>query len=145
MAITKEALKNLTIDDFKVYEGIPWEHNKTDCYTLVQKVYAELFQTYLHPYDRAENWWTMPEIYNLYKDNYEREGFSKIEITEDNPLQIGDAILMKIGCEVPVHAAIYVGDNKILHLFMKRNSIIEDYNGVWLETTSEVIRHKNFF
>lgn len=145
MAITKEALKSLTVDDFKVYEGISWEHNKTDCYTLICKVYDELFQTHLRDYERAADWWTMPEVYNLYVDNYGNEGFSKIEITEDNPIQIGDLILMKIGCEVPVHGAIYVGDNKILHLFMKHNSVIEDYDGIWLNTTSEVIRHKNFF
>lgn len=134
-------MKNYTIDDFKKYEGVEWKHGTSDCYTLIQRVYDEMFEILLKNYERKEYWWTRPEIFDLYRENYEKEGFSKIEIRENNPLQIGDLILMNIKCNVPVHAAIYIGDNKILHHFMNKKSSIEEYDGIWKSTTSEVIRH----
>ena len=141
---SKADLNNYTVDDFKKFEGIQWEHGKTDCYNLIQKVFWEMFNIALSDYDREKYWWAHPELFDLYRQHYEQEGFVRVEITEDNPLQIGDAILMTIGCEIPCHAAIYIGDNKILHHFMNKESSIEEYDGIWKQTTSEVIRHRNF-
>ena len=49
--------------------------------------------------------------YNLYLDNFAKEGFS--EIVAD--VQPGDLILMNLGSKVPNHAAIYLGDQLVLH------------------------------
>lgn len=140
----RDDFKNYSIDDFRKFEGIEWVHGVSDCYSLIQRVYWEMFSIPLSDYDRKTYWWVHPELFDLYRQHYEQEGFIKVEITEDNPLQIGDAILMTIGCEIPCHAAIYIGDNKILHHFMNKESSIEEYNGIWKQTTSEVIRHRNF-
>lgn len=142
--VTKEDLKKFTIDDFRKFKGIPWKHGDTDCYGLIRKVYKELFEIELNDYERKDGWWNDPEKYNLYKDNYEKEGFCKVEINENNPFQIGDFILMDIFCGVPAHAALYIGDNHILHHFSNRVSGIEPYIKLWKKTTVEVIRHKNF-
>ena len=142
--MTKEELNTLTINDFKKYEGTEWIHGVSDCYTLIQRVYKEIFNIELAYYERKDYWWAHSELYDLYRENYAKEGFNRIEISEDSQLQIGDAILMTIGCKIPCHAAIYIGDNKILHHFMNKESSIEEYDGIWKQTTSEVIRHRNF-
>jgi len=138
----KEEFSKYSVDDFKKYEGTPWEHGVTDCYNLIQRVYDEMFGITLHDYERQKYWWAHPELFDLYRQHYEEEGFTKL--SDNEQLQIGDAILMKIGCEVPCHAAIYIGNNKILHHFMKKESSIEEYDGIWKQTTSEVIRHRDF-
>ena len=140
----KKDLDKLTVEDFRKFKGIPWKHGDTDCYGLIRNVYKDVFGIQLNNYERPDNWWDFPEMYDLYRENYTKEGFQKIEITKDNPLQVGDLILMDIFCGVPAHGAIYIGDNHILHHFAGRVSSIEPYIKIWVKTTVEVIRHKQF-
>lgn len=143
MYYTKDDLKNLSAANFVQYEGIPWEHGKTDCYTFVQKIYKECFGITMKDYERKEQWWRLPDC-NLYIENYMNEGFFVPKITKENPLQVGDGFLITVGQKIPVHVAMYVGNNKIIHHFMKRQSMIEPYIGIWKDTTVKILRHKNF-
>lgn len=140
----KKDLNKLSVDDFRKYKNIEWKHGDTDCYGLVRLVYDEVFGIKLNNYERPDNWWDFPEIYDLYRDNYGKEGFLKVDVKDESELQIGDLILINIFCKVPAHCAIYIGDNHILHHFAGRKSTIEPYIKIWKKTTAEVIRHKNF-
>lgn len=130
-----------TEEDFRRYVGIDFKHGSTDCYGLIRRVYRELFNMELTDYVRPDEWWD--KDYNLYMDNIEREGFRLV----DNDLQrfwkVGDIILMAINSTVPCHAAIYIGEGKILHHFYGRKSTIENYCRIWKNTTTAVFRHKN--
>lgn len=128
--------------DFKKYVGIDFSHGTTDCYGLIRRVYSEMFQINLRDYARPDNWWDHDEEYNLYMDNYAREGFELIDDTI-RTWEIGDLILMAIRSTVPCHAAIYIGNGKILHHFYGRKSSIENYCRLWKNTTVGVIRHKD--
>lgn len=139
----RDDFKNYSIDDFRKFEGIKWVHGVSDCYSLIQRVYDEMFHITLRDYERQEAWWVHPEIFDLYRQHYEDEGFRKIEINKNNPLKTGDIILMDLHCGVPAHGAIYIGDGYILHHLPKKLSNIELYTGLWIDTTTEVIRHRN--
>ena len=91
-------------------------------------------------YARPAEWWNHDE-YNLYMDNFEKEGFMLSELSI-NDWEIGDLILMAIQSTVPCHAAIYLGNGKILHHFYGRKSSIENYCRLWKNTTVAVLRHR---
>lgn len=129
--------------DFRNYVGIDFVHGSTDCYGLIRRVYSELFHIELTNYARPDNWWDHPDEYNLYMNNFEKEGFRLIDSDLPRTWEVGDLILMAIQSEVPCHAAIYIGNGKILHHFYGRKSTIENYCRIWKNTTTGVIRHKD--
>lgn len=130
-------------ETFRRYIGIDFNHGSTDCYGLIRRVYAEVFRIQLRDYARPDNWWDYPEEYNLYMDNMENEGFRLVESDLIKDWEVGDFILMAIQSTVPCHAAIYIGNGKILHHFYGRKSCIENYCRLWKNTTTAVYRHKD--
>lgn len=132
-----------TEEDFRQYIGIDFVHGSTDCYGLIRRVYSELFGIDLRNYARPDKWWDYPELYNLYMDNFEREGFRLVDSDLIQSWKTGDLILMAIQSTYPCHAAIYIGNGKILHHFYGRKSTIENYCKIWKNTTTAVIRHKD--
>jgi cell wall-associated NlpC family hydrolase len=97
-----------------------------DCYTLVRDYYAEL-GVYLGDYDRKG---TLESDADNYLHNLTNEGFVKISIPEKHSL-----ILMCLGYDRPNHAAIYIGDNMILHHASRRLSSRDVYGGYWAKNT----------
>ena len=53
----------------------------------------------------------------------------------------GDAFLLAVRSVVPNHAAVYLGDNKILHHVLGRLSNLENYGGMWKHMTVAHLRH----
>lgn len=109
-----------------------------DCYGLVRDYYRERLAIELNRYDHDSWWWE--EGKNFYLDNYEAEGFYKVE---DGTIEKHDLILMQIRSKVINHAAIYVGDNLILHHMFGKLSKKDVYGGYWAEKTIMILRHKN--
>ena len=92
------------------YVGREFSHGVVDCYSLCRDWYKREFGLELRDYPRRDKWWEHGE--NLYLENFEKEGFRRIPIAE---LQRGDALLMQLVSPVPNHAAIYLGDQQVLH------------------------------
>ena len=132
-----------TEKDLNRFIGIDFRHGSTDCYGLIRRVYSELFHIDLTDYARPDNWWDHEDLYNLYMDNFEKEGFRIVDSDIMRTWEVGDLILMAIQSTVPNHAAIYLGNGKILHHFYGRKSTIENYCRIWKNTTTGVIRHKD--
>ena len=129
--------------DFRKYVGLDFVHGSTDCYGLIRRVYSEMFKINLRDYARPDFWWEDSKKYNLYMDNFESEGFRLVDSDLPKTWEVGDLILMAIHSDVPCHAAIYIGNGKILHHFYGRKSAIENYCRIWKNTTTAVIRHKD--
>ncbi len=119
--------------------GRPFVIGSQDCYGLVRDFYRLNYQIELTNYARPDRFWEAD--INLYGDNFSSEGFSNIDVSPRD-YRVGDAFLMAIKSQYANHAAIYIGDGKILHHFYNRLSSIDLYAGVWRNTTVAVLRHK---
>lgn len=116
--------------------GRNFYHGVLDCYALVKDYYASECGIQLPEPVREDDWWHKGQ--NLYLDNYEKNGFERVF---DEPRK-HDLFLMQIRSPVPNHAAIYLGDEVILHHLHGRLSSRDVYGGFWQKATTHHIRHK---
>ena len=120
------------------YVGREFSHGVVDCYSLCRDWYKREFGLELRDYPRRDQWWDHGE--NLYLENFEKEGFRKIPVAE---LQRGDALLMQLVSPVPNHAAIYLGEQTVLHHVQGRLSSRDVYVGYYLKNTACALRHES--
>ena len=118
--------------------GREFEHGKTDCLTIVRDAYM-LAGIDLPDYEREDDWWHNGQ--NLYLDLLPKNGFERVD-AED--LQEGDVILVCLGSETPNHAAIYAGNQHILHHCPDRLSKRDLYGGFWRNYTHSIWRHNQW-
>lgn len=118
--------------------GREFEHGKTDCLTIVRDAYM-LAGIDLPNYERADDWWHNGQ--NLYLDLLPKNGFERVN-AED--IQEGDIILVCLGSETPNHAAVYIGNQYILHHCPDRLSKRDLYGGFWRNYTHSIWRHKQW-
>lgn len=122
--------------------GREFSHGVLDCYSLVKDAFAREKGIYFKDYHRPDEWWLRGM--NLYREHMLAEGFIEIK-SPDVPLpdllKPWDLILMQVASPVENHAAIYLGDNMILHHVMNRLSCHDVYGGWWRQITRSVWRH----
>ena len=118
--------------------GREFEHGKTDCLTIVRDAYM-LAGINLPDYEREDDWWHNGQ--NLYLDLLPQNGFERVD-AED--LQEGDVILVCLGSETPNHAAVYIGNQYILHHCPERLSKRDTYGGFWRNYTHSIWRHNQW-
>ncbi|MFQ0995510.1 C40 family peptidase [Gilliamella sp. BG2] len=116
--------------------GREFNHGETDCLTLVRDAYM-LTGIDLPNYERQDDWWHKGQ--NLYLDLLPKNEFEQVE-----DIQEGDAILVCLGSTTPNHAAIYIGNQFILHHCPNRLSKRDLYDGFWLKYTHSIWRHKQW-
>lgn len=119
--------------------GREWSHGVLDCYALVRDWYAQEREIFLPDFERHDLWWHAGG--NLYLDNYAAAGFTAQP--ESAVLQVGDVLLMQIASPVPNHAAIYLGENMILHHLQGRLSSRDVYGGYYQKHTTHILRYQN--
>lgn len=116
--------------------GRQWVHGVTDCYTLIRDWYRISASVYLAEYERREEWWKHGD--DLYVQHFSDEGFSEIDLQDIRP---GDALLMRVGSRVANHAAVYLGDNVILHHAQNRLSGRDLLDDAWRRRITHVLRY----
>ena len=110
-----------------------------DCCTLIKEVYKSELNIDFECHGGHDGWWDNGE--NRYLDNYEKQGF--VRILDDTDVIKYDIFLIKLVSPVPNHAAVYLGDGKILHHVHGRLSNREPYGGYWRNHTTHHLRHKS--
>jgi proteasome lid subunit RPN8/RPN11 len=110
-------------------------HGVLDCYTLLQDYYQRTLAITLPHYTRNDNWWKLGQ--DLYTTQFASAGFVQV----DAPPQLHDVLLMQVHSDVANHAAVYLGDGKILHHLHSRLSCEDVYGGYWERHTVTVLRH----
>ena len=103
------------------YVGRQFVHGSDDCYGLVRDFYKNEFDIELTNYARSDNWWNCGQ--DLYMQNFKKEGFYLLGDL-DEP-QFGDLYLIAFQASVACHAAIYIGENKVLHHVVNRLSKVD--------------------
>jgi proteasome lid subunit RPN8/RPN11 len=114
--------------------GRVFSHGVLDCYSIIRDWYKEARNIELLDFERHDGWWNNGG--NLYLDNFEKAGFVKCD-----ELHEGAVLLMQIGSNVPNHAAIYLGDDLILHHIQQRLSSRDVYGGFWRKNTRMILRY----
>lgn len=118
--------------------GREFEHGKTDCLSIVRDAYM-LAGIDLPDYERADDWWHNGQ--NLYLDLLPENGFERVDAEN---LREGDIILVCLGSETPNHAAVYIGNQYILHHCPDRLSKRDLYGGFWRNYTHSIWRHNQW-
>lgn len=119
--------------------GRPFVWGVFDCFTLSRDYYRENFGFLIADVQSYDyEFWKKGQ--DLYGEWYAKAGFRIIDETE---LQKHDGLLLQIaGSPVANHAAIYLGDNLILHHLEGRLSMRAPYGGYWQKHTRYFLRHE---
>lgn len=117
-------------------EGRAFVYGVHDCSTLMRDYYAEKFGVAMSIPASEHGWWLTGQ--NLYMDNLENVG---LVIVSD--LQPDDLILMSFDSQVPHHAAIYLGDDIILHHLEGYPSMKTFYGEFYRKATACIARLKS--
>jgi len=126
------------------YVGRPFVHGIQDCWSLCRDWYVhEQNLTDMPDPPRADEWWD-DGTSDLYRNNLAAAGFTH-RVADWADMIPGDLILMQIRSrnQVPNHAAVYVGDGKMLHHMYGRLSRVELFGGYWQHNTVSVWRHRS--
>jgi proteasome lid subunit RPN8/RPN11 len=118
--------------------GREFKHGEMDCYTLFRDAYHLCGFDFPNFY-RDDDWWHNGQ--NLYLDNMESNGFYQVSAS---CLKNGDVILFSLNSRAVNHAAIYIGDNLILHHLPNRLSKRDLFSGYWLKNYHSIWRHKKW-
>lgn len=117
--------------------GRQWAWGICDCWTLVRDWYQE-HGLELRDWNRPAT----PEMFEkqpFFDESWKKTGFQ--ELSDDDELQAGDALLMAINDGKLNHVGVYTGDGMILHHIRGRLSS-EDIYGGWLQKcTGRRLRH----
>lgn len=116
--------------------GRPYVHGIHDCYTLIVDWYREEPGITIPEFERPENWWK--KGLNLYMENFEVAGFRRLS---NEPFEKGDVIIMQLRSPVPNHAAIYLGDDLMLHHLENRLSCRDVFGGYWRKNNVATVRY----
>ncbi|MEZ2586157.1 C40 family peptidase [Kluyvera intermedia] len=120
------------------YTGRQWVLGYADCWSLIREYYQREFDIGLNNYSVSYEWWEGGKEH-LYDDNWEHEGFAEVAPQEMQP---GDIIMMRVQASVTNHAAIYLGENIILHHMYGHLSSRTPYGKYYRDRTVRVVRHK---
>lgn len=122
----------------------PFRHGVTDCYALIRDYYSVELGITLPDYAREWEWWQQGG--NLYLDGVEAAGFVPVPVDEIQP---GDMLLATLRGGVPCHAAVYLGNELILHHLTAikpydttRRPVTEPIHR-WRQHISHAFRHKD--
>ena len=125
-----------------VYTGKDFIIGKQDCFSLVRDYYKDL-HIQIKDYPRDDNW--VNKTKHWYDIDFVNEGFLKVCGEFDESLaKKHDVILFRLIPNVPhaSHAAIYLGNNLILHHPRNGYSLIENFNESLKRRAMMVVRHK---
>lgn len=114
--------------------GRVFSHGVLDCYAIIRDWYKQERGIELQQFERHDGWWEAGQ--NLYVDNFAQAGWERCEDMHE-----GAMLLMQIGSSVPNHAAVYIGDNMILHHVQNRLSSRDVYGGYWRKVTTHILRY----
>lgn len=114
VVISSDGKYNKTYIPDRYFEDAPYEgrlfiHGLFDCYTLISDwFYRERKINLPWNVQRPYGWWDTQQ--SLYMQHFREYGF-----TQSTKLEAGDVMLFNLKGSVVNHAAVYLGDNMILH------------------------------
>ena len=120
--------------DYRALVGKHWDYGRQDCFSLVRDYY-QLLKIGIPDFPRPESLERTESIFLRYA---KAVGFEPVPF-EDR--QHHDVLIMRLGTKNPMHAAVYVGSDRILHQRMNGISAVEPLRRYYWQRTAAVYRH----
>ena len=120
--------------NYRTLLGQQWEYGKSDCYSLLRQYYS-LLGIKLPDFDRPAS---LLRTHSIFLKHASDLGFVPVPF-EDRSLH--DVLIMRLGTQAPMHAAIYLGGDRILHQRMNSISAVEPLGRYYRQSVSAVFRH----
>ncbi|QGY29080.1 C40 family peptidase [Pantoea cypripedii] len=121
--------------------GRRWVLGHADCWSLVREYFRLEHGITLGNWSVDYEWWVDGKE-NRYDDNWQGEGFTEVDAAAMQP---GDVIMMRVQAPVTNHAAVYLGNNIILHHAFGNLSARIPYGKYYRDRTVRIVRHKELF
>lgn len=119
--------------------GRPYVYGVFDCWTIIRDYYKQEYNIDVPDFPRVDDFWE--KGIDTFGENWGNAGFVHVG---EGDLRVGDVLFMQTGASGLIdHAAIYVGNNQILHHVGNRLSRHDIYGGFWEKHTILFTRHKN--
>lgn len=120
--------------NYRALTGRQWSYGQNDCFSLLRDYY-KLLGIDVPDFPRPES---LERTESLFLKYARAVGFDEVPFNERMP---HDVIIMRLGTKSPMHAAIYVGNNKILHQRMNSISALEPLGRYYRQSVAAVFRH----
>jgi cell wall-associated NlpC family hydrolase len=120
--------------DYQSLVGLRWEYGVNDCFTLVRQ-WFKLQGIELPEFARPEN---LEICDSIFLEQAEAIGFEQVEYDRRLP---GDILIMRLHTRTPMHAAILLPDELILHQRQDSLSAIEPLRRYYVKRIAAVFRY----
>ena len=120
--------------NYQTLIGRQWEYGKFDCFTLIRDWFG-LQGVQLPDFERPENLQTCDSIF---LQQAVAIGFTPVEFNSRRP---GDVLLMNLGTAAPMHAAILLPNERILHQRQDSLSAVEPFGRYYVSSVAAVFRY----
>tara|TARA_R110002012_G_scaffold197961_1_gene366643 strand:- start:396 stop:785 length:390 start_codon:yes stop_codon:yes gene_type:complete len=120
--------------NYRALTGKEYVYGTQDCYTIIRDYY-KLKGVLLPDFERPEDLDTADSIF---LEQAELCGFYPVDF---DLRKVGDMVVMKLRTRTPMHAAIYVGDDKILHQRTNSLSAVEPFGRYYRQSVAAVYRY----
>ena len=114
--------------------GRQWDYGKFDCFSLVRDWFA-LQGIHLPDFQRPEDLETCDSVFLREAKNL---GFVRVPLERRQP---GDVAIMRLGTAAPMHAAVLVDYDQILHQRQNSLSAIEPLGRYYVNSIAAVFRY----
>jgi len=125
---------------YKHLEGLDFDIEKQNCYSILRQFYWDNFQIELTDYACPNNWWK--HDLDLYAKLAGEEGF---ELVNSHPRDYrpGDVIICAIQASTGNHCMVVLDNGQVLHHLVGQRSCVTAYGGLFRNTTVAVYRHRD--
>ena len=120
--------------NYKSLIGRQWQYGVFDCYSIVRDYYA-LLGINLPDYERPESFETCKSIF---LSDASKLNFKQVDINQRKP---NDVLIMKIWTKEPMHGAVLLKDDMILHQKFESVSCSEFFNHYYRKRTVGCFRY----
>mgnify|MGYP005997639911 CR=1 FL=1 len=120
--------------DYQTLVGRQWEYGVSDCFTLIRD-WFDLTGIELPDFSRPED---LEVCDSIFLQQAEAIGFEQVAFECRKP---GDVLIMKMGTRTPMHAAMLLPDERILHQRQDSLSAIEPLRRYYVDRIAAVFRY----
>jgi len=120
--------------NYRALIGRQWDYGRSDCFSLVREWFS-LKGVIIPDFDRPAD---LDSCESLFLAEAKACGFFQVEFDRRRP---GDVLIMRLGTMTPMHAAILLENEQILHQRQDSLSAVEPLRRYYVSRVAAVFRH----